>query len=140
MNYLLDVNVLVAWGWSDHVDHLRVVTWIRSILGKRSHRIMTSAIPELGFVRVSVQRGGGRVRLEDGMATLDSMVKSLGSRHRFLPDDLSSTLPFPSWCEGASRSTDAHLLRLAERNGLRLATLDGAIPGAFLIPPLVSRR
>lgn len=89
MNDLLDVNVLVAWGWSDHEDHLRVVTRIRSILGKRSHRIMTSAFPELGFVRVSVQRGGGRVRLEDGVATLDSMVKSLGSRHRFLPDDLS---------------------------------------------------
>jgi predicted nucleic acid-binding protein len=140
MNYLLDVNVLVAWGWSDHVDHLRTVTWLRAILGKRSDRILTSAIPELGFVRVSVQRGDGRVRLEDAVATLESMVKTLGSRHRFLPDDLSSTLPFPTWCEGASRSTDAHLLRLAERNGLLLATLDGAIPGAFLIPPLVSKR
>ena len=28
MSHLLDVNVLVAWGWSDHVDHQRTVRWI----------------------------------------------------------------------------------------------------------------
>lgn len=140
MNYLLDVNVLVAWGWSDHVEHLRTVNWLGSILKKRSDRIVTSAIPELGFVKVSVQRGNGRVRLEDATSTLDSMVKSLGARHQFLADDLTSTLRLPSWCEGASRSTDAHLQLLAERNGLVLATLDGGIPGSFLIPPFTTPR
>ena len=29
--YLLDVNVLVAWGWADHADHLRAAKWIGSM-------------------------------------------------------------------------------------------------------------
>jgi predicted nucleic acid-binding protein len=59
MNYLLDVNVLVAWGWGDHTDHDRVARWIASLPGGRSHLLLTSAIPQLGFVRVSVQRSNG---------------------------------------------------------------------------------
>lgn len=140
MNYLLDVNVLVAWGWADHAEHLRAASWIQSVKRRRPDRLLTSAIPELGFVRVSVQRGGGGIRPDAAAATLESMVKSLGAKHRFLADDLSSSLPFPSWCESASRSTDAHLQSLAVRSSAILATLDGGIPGAFLIPPFAARR
>ena len=61
MNYPLDVNVLVAWGWSDHGDHERTVAWIAAARRQKVTKLMTSAIPELGFVRVSVQRTGGRV-------------------------------------------------------------------------------
>jgi predicted nucleic acid-binding protein len=140
MNYLLDVNVLVAWGWADHAEHLRAASWIRSVKRRGPDRLLTSAIPELGFVRVAVQRGGGRIRPDAAAATLESMVRSLGAKHRFLADDLSSTLPLPSWCESASGSTDAHLQALAARNGAVLATLDGGIPGAFLIPPFAACR
>ena len=49
MNYLLDVNVLVAWGWSDHVDHARTVAWIGAARRRKATTLMTSAIPELGF-------------------------------------------------------------------------------------------
>jgi hypothetical protein len=28
LNYLADVNFHVAWGWSDHVEHARVASWI----------------------------------------------------------------------------------------------------------------
>ena len=35
MNYLLDVNVLVAWGWADHIEHRRAASWIQSIKKKR---------------------------------------------------------------------------------------------------------
>lgn len=58
----------------------------------------------------------------------------LGPKHRFLPDDLSSTQPFPTWCKNAKHTTDAHLLALAEKHHLQLATLDTGIPGAFIIP------
>lgn len=135
MNYLLDVNLLVAWGWSDHVDHRRAAAWIRSIKSRRSDRLLTSAIPELGFVRVSYQRAKGRIQLDEAVATLESMLRSLKTKHHFLADDLPSTLALPTWCEGASRSTDAHLLSLATRHRAILATLDAGIPGAFLIPP-----
>jgi len=134
MNYLLDVNVLVAWGWADHVEHRRAASWIQFIKKKRSDRLLTSAIPELGFVRVSCQRAGGRLELDDAITCLAALVKNLGSKHSFLSDDLSSTVALPSRCNGPSRSTDAHLLSLADRHGAVLATLDAGIPGAFLIP------
>jgi uncharacterized protein len=134
MNYLLDVNVLVAWGWADHVEHRRAASWIQSIKKKRSDRLLTSAIPELGFVRVSCQRAGGRLELDDAITCLAALVKNLGPKHSFLSDDLSSTVALPTWCNAPSRSTDAHLLSLADRHGAVLATLDAGIPGAFLIP------
>jgi predicted nucleic acid-binding protein len=28
VKYLLDVNVLVAWGWKEHADHERVAKWL----------------------------------------------------------------------------------------------------------------
>jgi hypothetical protein len=46
MNYLLDVNVLVAWGWSDHVDHERTAAWIGVARRRKATKLMTSAIPE----------------------------------------------------------------------------------------------
>lgn len=134
MNYLLDVNVLVAWGWSDHVDHERTAAWIGVARKRKATRLMTSAIPELGFVRVSVQRTGGRVTVAEATETLASMVAALGARHIQLADDQAAR-QFPEWCSSASRTTDAHLLELAAAHGAKLATLDTGIPGAFLIPP-----
>lgn len=133
MNYLLDVNVLVAWGWSDHVDHERTVTWIAARRRQKAAKLLTSAIPELGFVRVSVQRTGGQVTVSEATETLAGMVATLGARHVLLADD-QAVREFPDWCSSASRTTDAHLLALANAHGAKLATLDTAIPGAFLIP------
>jgi uncharacterized protein len=134
MKFLLDVNVLVAWGWSDHVDHERTVAWIGAAIRKKTTKLMTSAIPELGFVRVSVQRTGGRVTVTEAGETLAGMVAALGARHVLLADDQAARR-FPAWCSSVSRTTDAHLLALAAAHGAKLATLDTGIPGAFLIPP-----
>ena len=133
MIHLLDVNVLVAWGWSDHADHGRVARWIASTRGVRNGRLLTSAIPELGFVRISVQRTGGRVSPDEASETLAGMLLSLGVRHVFLPDDRAASA-WPPWCRGASRTTDAHLLALAHAHGARLTTLDTGIPDAWVIP------
>ena len=138
MNYLLDVHVLVAWGWSDHVDHERAAAWIGASRRQRATKLMTSAIPELGFVRVSVQRTGGRVTVAEATETLAGMVAALGARHVLLADD-QAVRQFPVWCSSASRTTDAHLLELAAAHGAKLATLDTAIPGAFLIPATVAK-
>jgi hypothetical protein len=61
------------------------------------------------------------------------MLASLGPAHCFLPDDLPAT-EWPTWCKGASQTTDAHLQALAAAHGAQLATLDTSIPGAFVIP------
>jgi hypothetical protein len=82
VNYLLDVNVPAAWGWSDHVDHERTAAWIGVLRRRKAAKLMTSAIPELGFVRVSVQRTGGRVTVAEAAETLASMVDALGASAR----------------------------------------------------------
>jgi len=134
VKYLLDVNVLVAWGWADHVDHERTAKWIKKTRAKKSVSLLTSAIPELGFVRVSFLRTGGLVSIKEAAKTLAGMVASIRRRHAFLDDDQPSS-GFPEWCVHASRTTDSHLMQLAEAHGAKLATLDTGIPGAFLIPP-----
>lgn len=135
MNYLLDVNVLLAWGWADHADHRRAAAWIAGVKRQRKSKLLTSAIPELGFVRVSIQRAAGRLQVADAVETLASMLRSLGNSHGYLPDDRSSTAAFPEWCHAASRTTDAHLLLLAQAHAATLATLDTGIPGAWILPP-----
>ena len=134
MTFLLDVNILVAWGWSDHVSHRRATEWIASTHRDRDVCLLTSAIPQLGFVRVSVQRTAGGVSIAESAKVLSGMLETLGDRHRFLPDDQTSRSGWPDWCRSAKRSTDAHLHALAQRHGAQLATLDESIPGAFLIP------
>lgn len=133
MRYLLDVNLLVAWGWADHADHERVAAWIGQMKRVRSAKLFTSPIPELGFVRISVQRTGGRVSPEDAGNVLAGMLGRLASCHGFLPDDQPAT-DWPPWCRGAGQTTDAHLAALAARHQAKLATLDNAIPGAFVLP------
>jgi predicted nucleic acid-binding protein len=134
VNYLLDVNVLLAWGWADHTEHRRAASWIAAVKTERGVKLFTSSIPELGFVRVSVQRTVGRLTVPVAAQTLAGMLTSLGKRHEFLPDDLSSTSAWPAWCGAASRTTDSHLLTLACNHGANLATLDSGIPGAFVLP------
>jgi predicted nucleic acid-binding protein len=132
VRYLLEVNVLVAWGWEDHVDHEATVRWIAATKRQRGNQLLTSAIPQLGFVRISVQRTRGLVTIAEASETLKGMLASLGPRHSFLPDDQAS-LTFPAWCDSASRTTDAHLFQLAQAHQAKFATLDAGIPGAFLI-------
>lgn len=133
MNYLLDVNVLVAWGWRDHTEHQRTARWIARENGRASVRFLTSSIPQLGFVRVSVQRSAGAITVSDACELLAGMLAQLGNRHLFLPDDCAVD-GLPVWCKGAAQTTDAHLWALAKRHGAVLATLDGRIPGAFVLP------
>ncbi|WP_052573906.1 PIN domain-containing protein [Haloferula sp. BvORR071] len=133
MKHLLDVNLLVAWGWSDHSEHQRTARWLGEMKGRRGVKLCTTPIVELGFIRVSVQRSGGRVALADAAKMLGGMLAALGTRHEFIPDDLSPTGPWPKWCVGPSQSTDAHLLALAVHHGGVLATLDTGIPGAVVV-------
>lgn len=134
MSYLLDVNVLVAWGWRDHVDHERAVEWVAGLKGSGERLLFTSPIPEIGFVRVSLQRSRGQISVREAAEALTGMLGTLGPLHRFLIDDVGGGGSWPQWCRGASRTTDAHLLALAERHGLELATLDSEIPDAYLLP------
>ena len=133
MRFLLDVNVLIAWGWADHADHQRVTEWLSAVLKNGEDTLLTSAIPELGFVRVSVHRSQGKVTAAQAGTMLDGMLREWRGSHEFLPDDQPARI-WPAWCQGAARTTDAHLLALAKAHQAELATLDAGIPGGFLIP------
>lgn len=133
MKFLLDVNVLIAWGWADHVNHDRTINWIASQKNNLATKFYTSPIPVVGFVRVSVQRSGGRISVVQASEVLSGMLQTLGSAHAFLPDDVQGT-DWPTWCTTASTTTDAHLLLLAQRHKLQMATLDSGIAGAYLLP------
>jgi predicted nucleic acid-binding protein len=49
MKYLLDVNALVALGFTHPEFHSRVAAWIKAV---RFPALVTCSITELGFVRV----------------------------------------------------------------------------------------
>jgi predicted nucleic acid-binding protein len=138
MKYLLDVNVLVAWGWQNHEFHTPIAKWIESVKSLDSdHRIFTSPITQLGFVRVSIQISHGQVSCQQAGQLLKNMLASLGSKYGFLPDDIPS-YEWPGWCKGSAQTTDAHLQKLARSHGAVLATMNKRIPDAFLIDSLRS--
>jgi toxin-antitoxin system PIN domain toxin len=124
---LLDVNVLIALAWPNHVHHLPARTWF-----ERHHRAgwSTTPITQIGFVRVSSNRAAIAVATTPplAMSLLNSMCSLAG--HHFWQDDL------PGVCGGTGDPnlvrthrdvTDAHLLALAERHAGRLVTFDAGI-------------
>jgi predicted nucleic acid-binding protein len=133
VKYLLDVNVLVAWGWKEHSDHERVAKWLAYERRQPDTEFLTSPIPELGFVRVSVQRAAGTIAVKEACSALEGMLATLGQTHSFIPDDQRGS-GLPVWCKVAARTTEAHLLALASANDAKLVTLDTAIPAAFVVP------
>jgi predicted nucleic acid-binding protein len=136
MKYLLDVNVLVAWGWQTHEFHHPVANWIERIQTTGTgHQVFTSPITELGFVRVSMQISRGKVSCQQAGQVLKNMLASLGTKHGFLVDNTNS-YEWPKWCKGAAQTTDAHLQMLSESHGVVLATLDKRIPSAYIIEKL----
>jgi len=123
--YLLDLNVLIALAWPQHVHHARAHAWFDSLTGPW----MTTPITETGFVRLSTNPAVVTETIT--MATAFGMLSALRSvpRHVFLPDD--SSLAAPRIALGAlatsGQITDAHLVNLAAASGAVLATLDRRI-------------
>ncbi len=131
MSMLLDVNTLVALAHEGHAEHSRVSKWFASLIGTDA-RLMTCAITEIGFVRVSVQVGF-EPDVPSAVDTLEGLKSSSKVPLSLLPDALgASTLP--AYVQGPKQVTDGHLLALALAASMRLATLDKAIPNAFVIP------
>jgi uncharacterized protein len=118
VNWLLDVNFILASRWTTHPNHQAAKAWIDSINGFR-----TCAISELGFVRISLSSAYGAT-WNDAQESLKKLHARNG--HQFLADDVKGT-DAPE--TGSKDTTDAHLVSLAKRHGLKLATLDTALAG-----------
>ena len=127
MTVLLDVNVLIALAWPNHVHHAAARAWFEE---RRENGWATCPLTEAGFVRVSCNPSVVRhsVTPIDAIEVLGGLTQ-LGS-HAFwsldqsilrLPESIGSRL------QGYRQVTDAVLLAAAMQRGGQLATLDGGI-------------
>lgn len=118
---LLDVNALVALAWDSHVHHHAAGRWFAA---NRASGWATCPTTESGFVRVSANPTILPVAVSvDAARTVLGALRAVGA-HRFLVDDVSLVDPDPPLVVGHRQVTDAHLLTLARRHGLRLVTFD----------------
>lgn len=130
---LLDVNVLIALAWPNHVHHVAARRWFTAhpALGWA-----TCPVTQSGFVRVSANpRAVDDARTPHDAILLLRRIVAL-PHHRFWADDTAlatSTRIAAERLSGYRQVTDAHLLALALRYSGRLATFDGGVRA--LVPP-----
>ena len=130
MRYLLDVNALIALAHTGHALHSKAISWYGSV-SKSAVGFHTCAITELGFVRVSVMTGL-QPDIEAAKQALDGLKSSSKVRFELIPDDIG-VAQLPSFVKKPQSVTDGHLIELARRHSMRLATLDQGFPGALQI-------
>jgi uncharacterized protein len=122
---LLDVNALVALAWDSHVHHVAMREWFAA---NHSRGWATSPITESGFVRVSSNPKAlpAAISVSAAQGVLTALRAVDG--HRFLTDDVSIVASDVPEMVGYRQVTDAHLLTLARRSGMRLVTFDTGVP------------
>ena len=124
---LLDVNVLVALAWPNHVHHEAVQAWFTET---RPSGWATCPVTEAGFVRVSCNPAAVKqpMPMSEAIALLDRLRRL--EAHAFWSMDRSVTeLPqgILARVQGFRQITDAVLLALAVRHEGQLATLDAGL-------------
>jgi uncharacterized protein len=130
MRYLLDVNALVVLGFVNHEFHDRLASWVRA---QQFPTLATCSITELGFIRVLAQAPAYGFTIAQARTLLLRLKEANVSRFTFIPDN-HDVSHLPTWVKTPKQTTGGHLAKLASANGGILATLDGKIPGAYLIP------
>jgi len=124
---LLDVNLLVALAWPNHVHHRQALAWF---LENQALGWATCPLTQSGFVRIS----SNPTALPDAKSPQEALlllrrIVAL-PHHRFWEDDVSlatSNLVDAKRLTGYRQVTDLHLVTLALQKGGRLATIDGKI-------------
>ncbi len=122
---LLDVNLLIASVAENHADHERAQRFLQTLQTFR-----TTPTTQGGFLRFMTRPWRDeqkrdqprRMSIAEAFATLRGVVES--PKHAFLPDDEPFTGVSLRSLSGHRQWTDAYLLRLARKHGLRLATLE----------------
>ena len=132
---LLDVNLLVALAWPNHIHHREAHRWFEQ---QQSRGWATCPTTQSGFVRVSSNR-----KVIPGARTVEEVLRLLQRitdlpHHVFWHDDIElarSEYVSSGRLLGYRQVSDAHLLALALSRGGRLATLDrglsSILPGGF---------
>ena len=111
----------MALAWDSHVHHLAARQWFAE---HGRHGWATCPVTESGFVRVSCHPRLLPHPLDVASALDVLRALRAAAGHRFLVDDVSVTAPDVPSLTGHRQVTDAHLLTLARRHGLRVVTFD----------------
>jgi toxin-antitoxin system PIN domain toxin len=129
---LLDVNVLVAILDSAHIHHERAVLWF---VKNAQQGWATCPLAELGFTRVMCSKGiPGGLMPHEAVALLGQLKASPG--YRFVPDSMPAEEALSMPISGVQQVTDAYLISLCRRVGLRLATFDRRIDAPDVVEPI----
>ena len=117
---LLDVNVLVAIAWPQHIHHAAAREWFAS---EAPRGWATAPITESGFIRVSSNpKAVGDARTPIEAAEFLVALRSIGS-WAFWSDDVQLAAAMHG-VYSFRQVTDAHLLQLAHEHGGCVATFD----------------
>lgn len=121
---LLDVNVIIAAVFADHVMHLPARRFVESL-----ERFVTTPTVQGGFLRFATRplkdgRGGQQPRLTmaEAIAKLREFTETEG--HTFVSDDAPFTDLGLRSMQGHRQWTDAYLLHIARKHNLPLASLE----------------
>jgi len=126
MTDLLDVNVLLALAWPNHLSHKTALSWINS---RPVKGFATCPITECGFIRLSLNPSV--VSEVTGLGAIMSILKAFKNLkgYEFWSDDLETEAAFYSikMPLGHRQITDAYLFALAQKHQGRLVTFDKGI-------------
>ncbi len=122
---LLDVNVIIASVFADHVMHQPARRFVESL-----DRFYTTPTVQGGFLRFATrplrnERGGlqqPRLTMAEALAKLREFTEAEG--HIFVSDDVPFTDLELRSMQGHRQWTDAYLLQIARKNNLTLASLE----------------
>ncbi len=122
---LLDVNVIIATVFADHVMHLPARRFVESL-----ERFFTTPTVQGGFLRFATrplrnERGSQqqpRLTMAEALAKLREITEDEG--HVFVSDDAPFTELGLRSMQGHRQRTDAYLLHIARKHNLALASLE----------------
>jgi predicted nucleic acid-binding protein len=121
VSYLLDVNALIAGVYEDHEHHAVMRAWLNANKGQ-SLRVAPLAMT--GCLRVLMSVSGERKS--------NRLVKAIGAfKKHYEMETVSDNIELEQlgkWIEGPKQVTDAHLLAIAGKHGLKLVTFDKRMP------------
>ena len=122
---LLDVNIVIASIFADHVHHRMAREFVQSLL-----HFHTTPMTQGGFLRFATRPWKDHLKAEQPprltMTKAQSKLKEFTSAdgHVFLADDAEFTELGMRSMQGHRQRTDAYLLHLARKHGLSLASLE----------------
>jgi predicted nucleic acid-binding protein len=115
-----DGNLLIAYKWLDHEKHAEARAFF-----EQHPKVVTCPITELNLVRVLMQKGHTPTEADKFLADFVSKHRS-----KLIPADISAT-EIAGFNLGHRTTTDSYLVKLAEKHGLKLATLDEPLSRRF---------